>query len=464
MSGQLLSDEVQLGFALEAFGWAHMMGVGWTTTTLLYLKNAGISTLADLSTGCKDQTINLDLELFDTPKEYFLAASTLKSLEAFLPGPMGFRTFRLAQRIATKVEKGHAETEYVHRPENGKKGDEEFHMPVGDTWVVNVDCAGFVRNALKHVTKNPLVMSLSDRDFMRAKDFYEFFLTIPYTVMDKQEIPDGARIMKWRIVKDLRMVIPGDIIVYRPKGNAAGGAAFTTNDRKDINHVLKAVKTAQIWNKIRATGTLVTRNVGKDPEVRAWIASVKAKLNSVGIVRVKDLYNSLSSGTLNEKLIAQGFNPMSEGTLAMMKECCETTAQNTGHIVFASGPAMHKGDGVYRIRVVHSTKHGKKDENGVAHQGVEEYYRKFSLKEDENGKPYWTREMTQAKNALTEVQPEQTDDEGEIPNDDMEEEEGEETANEEDSTNNTDDNNGNKGGDDLSGQLDVQVIAARMCF
>ena len=58
----------------------------------------------------------------------------------------------------------------------------------------------------------------------------------------------------------------------------------------------------------------------------------------------------------------------------MMRECCETTAQNTGHIVFAAGPAIYKGKQSYRIRVVHSTKHGKLDENGEVTTGVQVRY------------------------------------------------------------------------------------------
>jgi hypothetical protein len=61
----------------------------------------------------------------------------------FLPGPVGFRCFRLAQRGARKVKKGTADTEYVHQPENGKIGEEEWSLS-NDEWVMKVDCAGFV--------------------------------------------------------------------------------------------------------------------------------------------------------------------------------------------------------------------------------------------------------------------------------------------------------------------------------
>jgi hypothetical protein len=205
----MLTDEIQLGFALEAFSWAHKKPQGWATQKLTYFRSAGITSMGDLRAGCKDMTVNLDLELFGIPAEERLKDSTIQYLASFLPGPVGQRAFRLAQRCAEKVKKGSADTEYVHRPESGKKGKEEFHIPVGDDWTLNVDCAGFVRSTLKHVCKNPFVLLISDRDFMRAKDFFGFFQTIPYTVMDREEIPESDKRMKWRIVPDLRMVIPG---------------------------------------------------------------------------------------------------------------------------------------------------------------------------------------------------------------------------------------------------------------
>jgi hypothetical protein len=464
---QLVSDEIQLGYALIAIGYAHQMGLKWANNTLLDLTDAGISSMNDLATGCKDQTLNLDLELFcGTPSR--LNNTTIENIKAFLPGPVGVRCFRLAQRIAKKVANGNAETEYVHRLENGKSGEEAWLLPVSgngnDKWVVNVDCAGFVRNSLKHVTKNPFVMALSDRDFMRAKDFYDFFSTIPFSVMDsRNEFPDGARLMKWRIVHDLRMVIPGDVIVYRPKGNAAGGAAFTTNDRKDLVHLLKAVKTAQVWQELRSSGALVTRNVAKDPSVRPWVTAVQTKLHAIDLYTVKDVYENLT--TLNDKLQAKGFSPLNSITLRFMKECCENTASNTGHIVFASGPAIHKGDSVYRIRVVHSTKYGKKDEDGHVTTGVQEHYRRFTLTEDANGgKPHWSRDMRKTANPL--LQQDDDEDEDDNPNDDMEDSEDDDSmlqgVQEEAELDGV--CNEVLVDDELAGQSQVDVIAARMCF
>ena len=45
---------------------------------------------------------------------------------------------------------------------------------------------------------------------MRAKDFYRFFETVPYSVTDKEYLKEKDRKMQWRLVRDLRMVIPGE--------------------------------------------------------------------------------------------------------------------------------------------------------------------------------------------------------------------------------------------------------------
>ncbi len=85
---QLVSDEIQLGYALIAIGYAHQMGLKWANNTLLDLTDAGISSMNDLATGCKDQTLNLDLELFcGTPSR--LNNTTIENIKAFLPGPVG---------------------------------------------------------------------------------------------------------------------------------------------------------------------------------------------------------------------------------------------------------------------------------------------------------------------------------------------------------------------------------------
>ena len=438
----LISDEVQLGLALTAFSYAHRLEKEWAIKYTIYLRNAGINSMAYLQQGCVQNTINLDLELFDIPNSELLSEELIVKLRSFLPGPVGFRCFRLAQKAAEKVAYGTAHTEYVNRPANGKKGDELWTISNHQNWTLNVDCAGFVRNCLKHVTKNPFRILLSDRDFMRAKDFYGFFTSLPYTILDvntdfrNYEYTDHTnnnnsssnpnleslehtripRTMRWRRVPDLRMVIPGDVIVYRPIGNAAGGAAFTEYDRKDLPKLLKAVKAAQLfrvmkqeWDRLNDIQLIEPRNVMKDPSVQPWVQAVEAKLHRIGIQSVRDLRIALQKrqktkvDVINQKLVAAGHSALKEDTLSLMLECATTTALNTGHIVFAAGIAVDMGnaDNEYRIRVVHSTKFGKKDVNGVVTTGVQEHYRRFRLVQEKAVNPvtgkkeivreFWTR-------------------------------------------------------------------------
>lgn len=91
--------------------------------------------MADLATGCKDQTINLDLELFGVPQEEQLTSAEMEKLKSFLPGPRGFRCFRLAQMAANNVRKGTADTSYVHRPYSGKIGEEKFKLSAENPWM-----------------------------------------------------------------------------------------------------------------------------------------------------------------------------------------------------------------------------------------------------------------------------------------------------------------------------------------
>lgn len=450
----LLSEETLLRQALNAFSWAHSLEIGWANRHFDFLTEAGISSIGDLSQGVKDETVNLDLELFGTPPEDRISDEVSLLLRSFLPGPVGLRAFRLAQKAAIKAEKGSADVKYVHRAESGKPGEEKFSIRVGKEWILHVDCAGFVRHVLKHVTKDAFVMALSDRDFMRAKDFFRFFHSIPYSVRSKEEIPATDRRMKWRRVEDLRMVIAGDVIVYRPRGNAAGGAAFTENDRKDLKHLLKAVKTAEIWKQEEAAlgDDLVTRNCSKDPQVKLWVEATRERLRQIGITTIKEFRSKFS--TINKLMQEKGETLFPQSTLNLMKECLETRALNTGHIVFASGPAVSIGENECRIRVVHSTKFGKKDKNGNVIEGVQEHYRRFRLIEHQDGSVTYTRPMQLGPSI---------DDEGEEsddnPQDDMEEDE-------------EDENSGESGGeepdegrgDDLAGIANVEVLAARMSF
>lgn len=430
------SDRQQLRDCLEAFAFAHSdlaeLPDDWPAHYETYFARAGITSIQDLATATRDGTVNLDLDfLADVPPRDRLSDDLILKLHEFLPGPVGIRCFRLAQRAAEKVETGQADAKYVHRPESGAgRGDEHWNVSNkgGGSWTLHVDCAGFVRSTLKHVLSHIVVshkseddqdvltdampVALSDRSFMRAKDFYRFFESVHATVLQHDETQP-----EWRIVPDLRMLIAGDVVVYRPRGNAAGGAAFTTNDRSNLKQVLKAVMAAQLWRiedeRLRLAGRggyLVKRNVSRDPRIKPWVEAVRAKLASLNITTVKQLRSALlenripvdadeqsdgGGGTCDSMDPSPSENKnninqengglLTADVLRLMQECVETTALNTGHIVFVAGqPKLVEtdaanGNRVYRVPVVHSTKHGKKDDNGVTTQGVQMHYRRFTL-------------------------------------------------------------------------------------
>jgi hypothetical protein len=183
--------------------------------------------------------------------------------------------------------------------------------------------------------------------------------------------------------------------------------------------LIKAVKMAEIWKEEEAAlgAKLVTRNCAKDPQVKPWVQDCRKNLQQVGITTVKELQSMLSN--VNDLLQENGEAPFAQSALDLMSECLQSRALNTGHIVFASGPAVKKGEGEVRIQVVHSTKHGKKDENGNVIEGVREHYRRFQLVQHQDGSVSFTRGMKQAPST-------ESNDEDNNPQDDMEEDEEDE--------------------------------------
>jgi hypothetical protein len=148
----VLSDAIQLEFAMTVFGDAYEMPAGWTKAAVIYLKAAGIKSIGDMIT-------SLDSEFpWSRNKDHF-STKTIECLSCFLPGLVGFRCFEFAQLIAEKVEKGFATTKYAHRSENGTKGDEEWQVSTRNVWIVNVDCAGFVRVSHHYHQSSVLIMT-----------------------------------------------------------------------------------------------------------------------------------------------------------------------------------------------------------------------------------------------------------------------------------------------------------------
>jgi hypothetical protein len=215
---------------------------------------------------------------------------------------------------------------------------------------------------------------------------------------------------------------------------------------------------AQLWrNETKESSTgLVTRNVGRDPSIKGFVEDYMKRMNGIGIHTCTNL--RASKEKINELLEAKGLSPINEDTLQLMKECSLTTAANTGHIVFVAGPTESRGDNEYRIPVVHSTSSGKPDENGNPTEGVQEYFREFTLVEGADGVK-WTRAMNKVAALPENVI--KMDDKGDI-NDNKDVEYGD--------PEDEDDGPGNEGNvpesaaDELYGLADVEVLAARMCF
>jgi hypothetical protein len=227
-----------------------------------------------------------------------------------------------------------------------------------------------------------------------------------------------------------------------------------------LRHLLKAVKTAEIWHQEEEEWkNLVTRNVGRDPAVKPFVESTKQKLAKIGITTVKELRPKLSS--LNDLLKESGEEPMSDYMIQLMTECANTQSLNTGHIVFASGPAELKGENEYRIRVVHSTKYGVPDRKGNITEGVQEYFRRFRLEIGPDGVERWTRPMKKSAPTIPIV--DETNNDNDTDDDDLDDDDDDDDA----ATNSS---SGEPEAeecpnDDMAGSNSpVDVLAARMCF
>jgi hypothetical protein len=460
-------DDRQLHAVLKAYAHAFQESENWVKWMLLDCKGAGLACVHDLvllQERSRQQQRQQPTVQWQHQQQRVKSEPTIYKLSNFVLGPRGLLCFQLACAAAMKVEHGTADTHYVHRRRRinssssssttndatpgarikEEKPNESFQVN-SERWIVNVDCAGLIRCCLEHVLWNngsnnnnvkesrQFAVALSDRDFMRAKDFFFFYDTLPYSITDQQHTMDLpaprtsalAAASEWRRVPDLRMVLAGDIICYRPKGNAAGGSAFTYLERNDLDRCLRAVQTAYLWNAetgrrsdhvIDANGRQwrnhITQNVASDPRVAAWVEATKVNLSLIGIGSVLVLYWKLD--TINEQFQRRHLTPLLDDAIVdLLRECCESTSGNTGHIVFAAGPAVNMGpchhssinsgretgsasDAEYRIRVVHSTRRGK-TVRGTTVQGVQEYYRRFQLVQNQQGEEVWTRAMAPSK-------------------------------------------------------------------
>jgi hypothetical protein len=438
------------------------------------MDNSKINTIAKLSRHCRQQQKHYhdhDHQHSLSPPHFQCAgilqsssfswnidSTMLSKLQTFLPGPVGEACFQLARQAVERVEQDEWNrtkrrgtrtmktttptmtdsnessppiTKYVHRCKHGGQGREEWIVQrIGDInnnrWTIDrlyVDCAGFIRNVLCSVMNiDEFTLTKSDRDFMRAKDFFNFFKSIPHSVADPDDffvnvdtatadatsssisssssttitktgggVVGDEPLQSWRRVDDLRMLLPGDIIVYRREGMAAGGAAFTLDDLKDLLTLLKAVRTAQVYEEYDdETGEdLVDYNVAKDEAIEEWAMTLKNKLSLQDTFGITDLHSlktlaaEMPSFWSDLKEYMDSESGYENDTVDRMYEALYASEGNTGHIMFAAGLAEIVGKTAdkeeYRVAVFHSTGFGKKYKGtNKRRRGVERSYRRFT--------------------------------------------------------------------------------------
>ena len=422
----------------------------WAKSMAKELKdNANIHTISKLSRHCRQEQQERQYNVNNAV--WNIDATILQKLRAFLPGPVGEACFQLARQAVERVEQEEWSrlrkrnrrgmmtmntmtrasssttattrsstctdsplpvTKYEHRSKHGGRGKEEWVVwrTTGDAtrnhhaWAIDrmyVDCAGFIRNVLCSVMNvDEFTLTKSDRDFMRAKDFFNFFRSIAHSVAETDglvvdtattSVEGDEPLKSWRRVDDLRMLLPGDVIVYRREGKAAGGAAFTNGDLKDLLTLLKAVRTAQLYEEYDdETGEdLVDYNVAKDDAVAEWAVTLKNKLSSKETFGIMDLDGlktvaaEVPSFWSDLKDYMDSENCYENDTVDRMYEALYASEGNTGHIMFAAGLAELSGATAdkeeYRVPVLHSTGFGKKYKGTKKRRrGVERSYRRFT--------------------------------------------------------------------------------------
>jgi hypothetical protein len=392
---QISNEEIRLDGALTAFGrWKYPCEKEletWKRTLARDLNGLGITTFRSL-VECKRTKLK--------------TISGVAGMASFLPGKVGIQCFQLAQAAVSQAKNANSSSVVTY-----KHGTGTFQVPTDwqstpnhqnnhhPEWIMHVDCSGFVRHVYEFVTQKPMKKSLSDRNYMRAKDFYSFFMSLPYSVTDR--IVDKSKPhVNWRRVDDLRLVLPGDIIVYCVQGKAAGGVEFVV--KKQVRDILWSVKTAQAYHREMQQQSsndhrLVTRNLA-EKEVRAWAEHMTQVLRSHGIQTHAQLQAAiLPNNTLHLDQQQQQqqqqqqhqqqeilYNLFDSETIDLIRLALQSKQGNTGHIVFVAGKAEPVAStGEWRIPVYHSTGIGNKP-------GVQDGFKRFVYDSMEQR---WTRQM-----------------------------------------------------------------------
>jgi hypothetical protein len=403
---QISNEDILLDGALTAFGrWKYPCEKDletWKQALTRDLKGAGITSFRSL-VECKRTKLK--------------TIATAAGIPSFLPGKVGIQCFQLAQAAvlhAKKVKSSSVVVTYKHgkgifrvpadwqnNPNN--KNNHHHHPP---EWIMHVDCSGFVRHVYEFVTQKPMKKSLSDRSYMRAKDFYSFFMSLPYSVTDRV-VDKSKPHANWRRVDDLRLVLPGDIIVYCVQGRAAGGVDFVV--KNNVQDILWCVKTAQVYrhemekqttlNDDHGQRPLVTRNLA-EKEVREWAEHMtQVLLTDYGIETRDQLEAAVLPNLPNNNMEQQPQPPhlsnlLDSDTMELIRLALQSKQGNTGHIVFVAGKAdpvttststttTNTAGSEWRIPVYHSTGIGSKP-------GVQAGFKRFVYDPIEQR---WTRRI-----------------------------------------------------------------------
>jgi len=261
-----------------------------------------------------------------------------------------------------------------------------------------------VNNVLWEVLGTAFMADLSDKRYMRAKDYVNFFKSLPPVGTS----PYSKQII-WRRVEDIREVLPGDIIAYRwGKEKFTHTQIFATLSTVLVNIYttkLKEMRSSAVYRG----GADFIRHLSEDGEtapeydVLGWARNAKAILkDKFGVTCMRGCganslcYKDVSSGMLtgapnrNFAEISQAIDPR-YNLVDHLKEVCESEgARHTGHIVIARGRVRevrnlqggrNADPFIWRVPIVHST--GSRE--GVAMDGE---YKRFEVRSD--GKPYYS--------------------------------------------------------------------------